>query len=96
MKRLGNILRGIDQFLFVLVTLGAAHNDETPSAAAWRLELEGHWSGKFWRPVIDGLFFFDKNHCEESFWNEVLHKQLPPVYAELARKHYSTLGEDTQ
>jgi hypothetical protein len=90
MQRIKNLLLCWDQWMFVLLTLGLAHPDETASAAAWRLELEGRWTGKFWRPVIDKLFFWDDNHCEESFWNEVTHAQLPPVYAELAKRYYLT------
>ena len=65
-RRLLNILIALDQFLFVLITLGHAMPDETMSAGAYRLEHEGHWAGKFFRPVIDFIFwhlFRDRDHC---------------------------------
>lgn len=65
-RRLLNLLIAVDQFLFVVITLGHAAPDETPSAAAYRLEYEGHWAGRLFRPSIDWLFrvfFGQSNHC---------------------------------
>lgn len=70
-QRLLNILISLDQTIFSLVTLGASNPDETMSAAAWRLEQSGRVQGRIFRPIIDKLFFFDKNHCEISYRNEV-------------------------
>lgn len=66
MRRLLNILIAIDQLIFCLITLGDSNPDETMSAAAWRLEKEGYWQGKLFRPLIDFIFFFQKDHCKKS------------------------------
>jgi hypothetical protein len=79
-RRILNILIGLDQFLFCLVTLGNAYPDETLSAAAWRWELTGRWQGRLLRPLIDLLFFFDPEHCRKSFESEVQKAHLPAAY----------------
>ena len=74
-----NLLIAIDQVFNVLIGLicfKKAWADETMSANAWRLEQE---RGRKWpRILIDLLFFFDKNHCYESYLSEIERKQLPP------------------
>ena len=69
----------VDQLANVLIGLCGnrkAWADETMSAHAHRLELE---HGRSWaRKLIDALFWFDKNHCKESYESEVLKRQLPP------------------
>jgi hypothetical protein len=70
-QRILNILIAIDQLLYVLITLGNGNPDETMSAAAWRLEQNGHYSGKLFRPIIDSLFWFDPNHCQTSYEFEI-------------------------
>ena len=50
--------------------------DEMLSARAWRLR-EQHPT---LRKVIDGIFFWDKNHCEECYEIEQKRKQLPAEY----------------
>lgn len=70
-RRLLNVLIALDQFLYVLITLGNGHPDETMSAAAWRLEQADKWQGKLFRPIIDVLFWFDKNHCQKAYYAEV-------------------------
>lgn len=79
-SRLLNFLIAADQMVFSIVTLGYAKPDETMSAAAYRLEQEGKWQGKFFRPVIDKLFWFDPDHCRLSFESEVNKKHLPEIY----------------
>jgi len=54
-------------------TLTGGMADETISARAWR---ESHWM----RHVIDTLFFFDPQHCYQSYLAECLRKQLPSHY----------------
>lgn len=96
-RRLFNIALAVDQALFTLATLGYAYPDEAPSAAAWRLEQEGRWQGRLFRPLIDWVFsrlLKDNNHCRNAFMSEVLHRRMPPVYATRAREHY--LGIDPQ
>lgn len=66
-RRLFNFLIALDQFLFVLVTLGHANPDETISSAAWRWERDGKWNG-FMRPLIDWLFSrLESDHCRLSY-----------------------------
>ena len=71
-RRLLNLLIAVDQLLYVIITLGHGHPDETMSAAAWRLEQEGRWQGKFFRPLLDWLFWFDPMHCMKSYESEIL------------------------
>ena len=86
-RRLKNILLSFDQLIFVLITFGAAYPDETISAAAWRLEQKGHFSGRIFRPLIDFIFanlpfgFAAKNHCKTAYESELYNRQLPPEYS---------------
>lgn len=57
------VLLAIDQ-LFCALTGGLAH--ETLSARAWRLQHRSLFWG-FVLGVIDGVFFWDPNHCEDSY-----------------------------
>lgn len=47
--------------------------DETLSARA-------HRTGSAWEPFIDALFFWQTDHCYESYLSEKDRKQLPPQY----------------
>ena len=71
-RRVLNLLIAVDQLLYVIITLGHGHPDETMSAAAWRLEQEGRWQGKVFRPLLDWLFWFDPMHCMRAYESEVL------------------------
>lgn len=73
---LKQVLIAIDQLLNAVICNGWA--DETMSSVAWRMEKEGRWFGKLMRPLIDTIFFFDDNHCQESFDSERLRLQSPP------------------
>ena len=79
-QRILNLLISFDQFIFSLITLGASSPDETISAATWRLEQEGKWQGILFRPIIDTILFFDKEHCKTSFESEVKGSQLNSTY----------------
>lgn len=59
-------------------TLLGGMADETLSARAYRLEKERNrpWP----RRIIDAIFFFDPQHCQQSYGSEVLRKQLPKGY----------------
>ena len=54
----------------------AGFPDETLSSRAWRWEQDGvrEWP----RRVIDRLFFWEPNHCRESYQSEREGRQLPP------------------
>lgn len=71
LDRIINILICIDQLAFSVLTLGSSAPDETLSAAAYRLEQQGGWPGKLFRPVIDLLFRpFQKHHCYLAYLAE--------------------------
>ncbi len=57
-------------------TVAGGYPDETLSARCWRLRLRKPWC--YLRAVIDGLFFFDPDHCRTSFESEVARKHSPP------------------
>ena len=81
-KKLHNFkqfLIAIDQLFNVLICVflrEQAYADESISSHSWRWDRDGvrHWP----RKLIDGLLFFDKNHCQESYKSEVLRRQAPP------------------
>lgn len=66
-QRILNILIALDIFLFALLCLGNVKRRETASAAAWSLECDGKWAGKVFRPLIDGLFWLQPNHCRKAY-----------------------------
>ncbi len=75
-----NILIAIDQ-LFNALLLGSP--DETLSSRAYRAWLLDRIFGKIFKPLIDVLFFFDKEHCYRAYMAEVRKKQLPKVFSEI-------------
>ncbi len=80
MKYILNILISIDQ-LFNALLLGSP--DETLSSRAYRAWLLDRIFGKIFKPLIDVLFFFDKEHCYRAYMAEVRKKQLPKVFSEI-------------
>lgn len=70
-------LLAIDQ-LANTITGGCA--DETLSSRAWRTEQKGRFFGKLFRPLIDTIFFFQKNHCNQAYLSEVYRRQLPDEF----------------
>ena len=67
-RRLLNVAIALDQLCYVLLTLGNGDPDETMSAAAYRLEMQGKLGGIVFRPLIDALFFvFEKEHCRKAW-----------------------------
>ena len=75
-QRILNILIALDQFIYVLITLGEGMPDETMSAAAYRAHLTARPWG-FMKKVIDRLFWFDPDHCYQAYMSEVNGTQLP-------------------
>ena len=73
------ILIAIDQ-LFNALTGGYA--DETLSSRSWRLYSKDKLSGRILKPLIDTLFFWQKDHCYNSFLSEVERRQLPREFRE--------------
>lgn len=70
-------LIAIDQ---VFNTILCGYADETLSARAWRAENRGKTLGKIFRPIIDFIFFFQKDHCYNSYLAEVQKRQFPRDY----------------
>jgi hypothetical protein len=68
MARIKQILIAFDQLINALLGGWA---DETLSSRAWR---ESAWLAA----LIDALFWFDKDHCFESYVSEQLRMQAPP------------------
>jgi hypothetical protein len=76
-----NVLIAIDQLLWVLLTLGKGHPDETISAALWRMEQQDKIAGRIFRPMVDLLFRpIEKDHCYRAWLSEVQRSQLPSAY----------------
>jgi len=51
----------------------AGHPDQTISSRCWQNRDLPYW--KQARIVIDVLFFFDKNHCETSYYRDVVNSK---------------------
>ena len=66
-------LIAVDQLLNTLLGGWPA---ETLSSRCWRWSRDGV---RAWpRRVVDRLFFWQREHCRESYENERLGRQLPP------------------
>lgn len=67
----------VDVQVLRLVTLGKSRPGETISAAAWSLEMDGKWQGKYLlRPLIDLIFWpVQRHHCEQAWlWQKDLYR----------------------
>ncbi len=78
MSVLKNFGIGLDQAINCLVKLddGWGLPDEMLSARAWRLQVQH----PVLRRVIDGVFFWDANHCYECYLIELERRQSPREY----------------
>lgn len=76
-QRVLNLLISLDQFLFCCLCLGNSYPDETASACAWRMEQKGRLTGRIFRPMLDLLFWFDPEHCKDSYKAELLRLHSP-------------------
>ena len=68
-----------DQVINTLVYIkgdGWGYADETLSARAWRLREMSSFPYK----LINGLFFWQDNHCKQAYESEKADKQLPLEY----------------
>ena len=77
LRRIANVFICIDQLAFSILTLGSSAPDETLSAAAYRLEQQGRLAGRIFRPLIDGILFFDPLHCRRAHEAELKGWQRP-------------------
>lgn len=82
------LLIAIDQSVNTLVWLpgdGFGMADETLSARAYRLRDQHPWLMR----SIDTIFFWDTDHCFESYLSEIIRRQLPSDYrTRLSPKRY--------
>lgn len=78
MAVLKNVLIALDQAFNCLIKLddGWGHPDETLSARAYRLREQHPWLMR----SIDTIFFWDTDHCHESYLSELIRRQLPSDY----------------
>lgn len=72
---LKNLLIAIDQL--ANAALGN-YCDETLSSRCYRMDRDGKRSWP--RKVVDTLFFWEKEHCYESYMSERERAQLPPEF----------------
>lgn len=73
MNYLLSVWIAVDQLLNALL-LGAP--DESLSSRAYRADRDGKAFGRFFRPLIDGMFFWQQRHCYQAYLAEVQRKQL--------------------
>ena len=66
------ILVAIDQLINTFI---GGYADETLSSRAWRRSLRGK-PAIAW--VIDHIFFWQANHCQEAYESELNRMQYPP------------------
>ena len=64
-------------------TILAGEPDETLSSRAYRADIKGRLFGRFFRPLIDGVFFLQESHCADSYLSEVKRRQLPVEFQEV-------------
>ena len=79
-RRILNLLIALDQFIWVIFTLGNGMPDETISAALYRMEKQNKLAGRIFRPFVDALLWFDKNHCLNAGESENKKQHLPDIY----------------
>ena len=83
-----SVLIALDQFGNALL---GGWPDETLSSRCWRWEQAGV---RAWpRKLVDAIFFWDKNHCYQSFENERTGRQLPPEARPPRCEHGITQGQ---
>ena len=67
------VLIAVDQLVNALLS---GWPDETMSSRAWRWEQDGVRSWP--RRLIDRIFFWEEQHCYQSYISEREGRQLPP------------------
>lgn len=82
MAYIKNLLIGIDQ-VFNVILLGAP--DETLSSRTFRLRRTGF--GRIAYKVINGIFFWQQDHCREAFESEVKRKESGSAFVKDAAKY---------
>ena len=78
---MAQVLIAFDQLINTVIYIkgdGFGYADETLSARAWRLREMSSFPYRF----INGLFFWQNNHCRGAYASEFNRKQLPKEYTE--------------
>lgn len=71
-----NFLIALDQLFNAIL---AGWPDETLSSRAYRMDgRKRRWT--IARRAIDGLFFWEDDHCKQAYRSEQLRRQLPPEF----------------
>jgi hypothetical protein len=76
------LLIAIDQVFNVLLYIpsdGFGYADETLSARIWRNQNKNRFY-KVALVVVNGLFFWQANHCRGAYFAELMRKHLPREY----------------
>ena len=76
MKQMKQILIAFDQ---LINTLFGGYADETLSARIHRNQNNSIW-WKMWRFVVNSIFFWQQDHCYESYLSEQNRNHLPKIY----------------
>lgn len=91
------VLIALDQLLNTLFYSSSegsfGYADETFSARCWRLR----YTSRFWfcmYNLVDSLFWFEEDHCFESYYSEVMKQQHPSVYYEVFARLINALKDD--
>ena len=75
MSRLREVAIAFDQLVNAIC---GGYADETISARCWRRRAARPYT--ILRPVVDWLFFFQRDHCRSAYESEVARSQLPKEY----------------
>lgn len=72
----GGLLTSLLLFCIRDASLPVVWADETLSSRCWRWHLDGVRSWPY--RLVDGLFWWQKNHCRSAYESERKGRQLPP------------------
>lgn len=74
-----NMIQVAIAFDQLINTLFGGYADETLSARIHRNQSNSLW-WKMWRNIINSVFFWQKDHCYESYLSEQNRNHLPKIY----------------
>lgn len=88
------LLRWIGFFIYQLIilidqafnVLTGGYADETLQSRAYRAWRGEKIFGKIFKPMIDCLLFFEKDHCRISYIAEINRRHLPPQFTKWIQK----------
>lgn len=71
-----HVLITCTQFLNALL---GGYPDESTSSRLWRLHLQGKPAGTALAAIVDGIFFWQEDHCRKAYEAERDRYHLPPI-----------------